>query len=471
MPEMTPLPNLLPAPSSTTNSIRATKGVAAPPNSASNAGAADASNTSVTAKSPATGMGDDANTSPESFATVLQRQLTQTSQSANADQPQPASALLPDLAILQQPVTPLLPDLALLQQPVDSLLTDVALLPKPASTLLPDPEQQLASAQPTSLEQQTVIALLPGLALQQALVSTPGAELPSTPANLASQDIADDTLASQSPYLFAATSNVPAKLDADLAEAEKKPSGDRLLNASPPALILSQTPGSKSDAQASVARVQPETANKTAEFAAILASSAEAVPAQASRGELAAGSGTSFENMLGAAQVASLHRNGEAHAPSPVSSALPIQTPVGAHGWDGEVGDKLVWMVGRQDQRAELILNPPQLGRVEVTLSMNGDQTSAIFVSANPAVRDALEAALPRLREILAEAGINLGQAQVGADTGNNAANQSTNNGQNSDNPGRGSGMGDLAQGEETQGQVGVPQWLKRVNGMVDVFA
>lgn len=469
MPEMTPLPNLLPAPSSTTNSIRAANGAAAPSNGTSNAGAADASNTSIAAKSPAAGKADDASTSPESFAMVLQRQLTQSAQSVNADQPQPAIALLPDLTLLQQPV--------------NALLTDAALLQQPASTLLPDLKQRPASAQPPSLEQQTVqqtlqqplqqpvSALLPVLALQQTLVSTPEAELPSTPKDLASQDIADDTPASQSPYLFAATPQIPAKLDADLAETEKKPAGDRLLNASPPALILSQTPGSKNDAQASTAKVPPETASKTAEFAAILASSAEAVPAQASRGEPAAVSGTSFENMLGVAQMTSLHRNGEAHATSPASSALPIQTPVGAHGWDGEVGDKLVWMVGRQDQRAELILNPPQLGRVEVSLSMNGDQTNAIFVSANPAVRDALEAALPRLREILADAGINLGQAQVGADTGNNGANQSTNNGKNSDNQGRGSSMDDLALGGETQGPVGVPQWLKRVNGMVDVFA
>lgn len=98
-------------------------------------------------------------------------------------------------------------------------------------------------------------------------------------------------------------------------------------------------------------------------------------------------------------------------------ASFKVDTPAGARGWDADFSQKLVWMVHREESRAELILNPPQLGKVEVTISVNGDQTSASFVSASPAAREVLEQALPRLREILADAGITLGQASVNAES------------------------------------------------------
>lgn len=94
-----------------------------------------------------------------------------------------------------------------------------------------------------------------------------------------------------------------------------------------------------------------------------------------------------------------------------------IVTPVGSQQWETAVGNSLVVMTGSRQDRAELILTPPQLGRIEVSISMKGDEANAIFVSANPAVRDAIESSLPRLREVLAEAGITLGQTQVGAES------------------------------------------------------
>jgi flagellar hook-length control protein FliK len=108
-------------------------------------------------------------------------------------------------------------------------------------------------------------------------------------------------------------------------------------------------------------------------------------------------------------------------AASPASSSsspsLRIDTPLGQTGWHDEVGQKLTWMVGNNRQQADLVLNPPQFGRVEVSLTMNGDQATAIFTSSNPAVREALEGSMHRLREVLADAGVSLGQAQVGSES------------------------------------------------------
>lgn len=106
--------------------------------------------------------------------------------------------------------------------------------------------------------------------------------------------------------------------------------------------------------------------------------------------------------------------------------SLRIDTPLGQTGWHDEVGQKLTWMVGNNRQQADLVLNPPQLGRVEVSLTMNGDQATAIFTSSNPAVREALENSLHRLREVLADAGVSLGQTQVGSESPNQPARKDT---------------------------------------------
>lgn len=160
-------------------------------------------------------------------------------------------------------------------------------------------------------------------------------------------------------------------------------------------------------------------------------------------------------------------RTPQAATPAPASA--PVATPVGAPGWGNEVGDKVVWMVGRQETRAELVLNPPQLGRIEVSLTMNGDQATATFTSANASVREALENAMPRLREVLQGAGISLGQTQVGAESFQQAAQQQ----QTGDNPGRGNGRGN-ADGEPqglALGHEHAPGQIKRGIGLVDTFA
>ena len=92
---------------------------------------------------------------------------------------------------------------------------------------------------------------------------------------------------------------------------------------------------------------------------------------------------------------------------------LSMQLPLRAQGWDGELAQRIVWMAGRQAQWAEITLNPPNLGNLEVHLSLKGNDASAFFYSPHAAVREAIDESLSRLREMLAGAGISLGQTQV----------------------------------------------------------
>lgn len=151
------------------------------------------------------------------------------------------------------------------------------------------------------------------------------------------------------------------------------------------------------------------------------------------------------------------------------ASAARVQSQVGTPAWNAEIGDRLTWMAGNKETKAELVLTPPQMGRIEISLTLTGDQANASFVSANPAVREALESALPRLREILNEAGISLGQAQVGAES----FRQSSNDSQKGDNASRGQNGTANAGTADTAGFVAASprQWLQRGNGLVDLFA
>lgn len=106
----------------------------------------------------------------------------------------------------------------------------------------------------------------------------------------------------------------------------------------------------------------------------------------------------------------------------PVNMTMPLTSPE----WRAELGDRIAWMVGRHAQVAELVLNPPSLGTIEVRLQMNlaGNEAGAQFFSNNPAVRDALESAFPRLKELLADAGIALGNTTVSQQSFSGGQNQ-----------------------------------------------
>lgn len=196
----------------------------------------------------------------------------------------------------------------------------------------------------------------------------------------------------------------------------------------------------------------------------------------ASRAAPAKDEAQDFASLLPAGREASAAANAAApaaHAATNASTAsVHVQTPVGARGWDNEVGDKLTWMVNKRETSASLVLNPPQMGRIEVSISLNGDQASASFVSANPNVRDALENAVPRLREILQDAGITLGQAQVGAES----FQQQAGNRENGDNSSRSAHMAaSAAIGDDSLQAGGLSGGgaaiLRRGNGLVDTFA
>jgi len=100
-------------------------------------------------------------------------------------------------------------------------------------------------------------------------------------------------------------------------------------------------------------------------------------------------------------------------APAPPPPVHAIDTPVTAPAWQGEFADRLTQVVMLRNDRAEFHLHPAELGPVDVQISFAADQAVILITAAHATTRDALEQALPYLRDMLADHGIALGHASV----------------------------------------------------------
>lgn len=93
---------------------------------------------------------------------------------------------------------------------------------------------------------------------------------------------------------------------------------------------------------------------------------------------------------------------------------MSIATPVGQSGWANEMGQRVAWMVQGELREAQLQLHPRSLGPVEVRIAYGHEQQLNVsFTAANPLAREALDAALPRLREMFEQQGLDLADANI----------------------------------------------------------
>lgn len=77
------------------------------------------------------------------------------------------------------------------------------------------------------------------------------------------------------------------------------------------------------------------------------------------------------------------------------------------------LNEQVLMMAGQGVHKAHISLNPHELGPLEIRLSVIEDEVSVQLISGNPAVRESIEQAMPRLRELFGEAGLKLGQHDV----------------------------------------------------------
>ncbi|MCJ8268148.1 MAG: flagellar hook-length control protein FliK, partial [Psychrosphaera sp.] len=75
--------------------------------------------------------------------------------------------------------------------------------------------------------------------------------------------------------------------------------------------------------------------------------------------------------------------------------------------------ERLVIMMNKGIQTANIRLDPAELGQMQVKMSIENDVTSVSIVVQNSQAKEVLEQTLPKLKEMLAEQGIEMDEGSV----------------------------------------------------------
>lgn len=78
-----------------------------------------------------------------------------------------------------------------------------------------------------------------------------------------------------------------------------------------------------------------------------------------------------------------------------------------------ELADRVLVLRSQRFDSATVSLEPRELGRIDIQVRLQADTTHVAFSAQHAGVRDALEGQMPRLRAMLEEAGLSLGNVDV----------------------------------------------------------
>lgn len=117
---------------------------------------------------------------------------------------------------------------------------------------------------------------------------------------------------------------------------------------------------------------------------------------------------------LGSASLLAVGQRAQPLSAGGFMPQLHVATPLGQSAWASEVGQRVMMMANSELREAQLQLHPRSLGPVEVRIVYGHDQQLNVsFSAASPAAREALDAALPRLRDMFDQQGLNLANTDV----------------------------------------------------------
>lgn len=147
---------------------------------------------------------------------------------------------------------------------------------------------------------------------------------------------------------------------------------------------------------------------KDGDQAALFKLLASADPSQGGQSQTTATSAVAnFANTIGTTTPATTTPSGTAAVP------LTVDTPVGQQGWGQAVSERVVWLAQQGMQQATIQLHPKNMGPIEVHISLHKDNASVAFVAHHATTREALTTAMPKLRDMMQQSGLNLAQSDV----------------------------------------------------------
>ncbi|WP_282177749.1 flagellar hook-length control protein FliK [Vibrio nereis] len=141
------------------------------------------------------------------------------------------------------------------------------------------------------------------------------------------------------------------------------------------------------------------------------------------KAETGQGGESTFAHQL--AQAAGVQQNAPTGTQPRVEQAnaqIPLQ--LNREMASDQVAERVQMMLSKNLKNIDIRLDPPELGRMQIRMNMNGDGATVHFTVANQQARDALEQSMPRLREMLAQQGVQLGDTSVQQQSSNQQQNR-----------------------------------------------
>jgi len=136
----------------------------------------------------------------------------------------------------------------------------------------------------------------------------------------------------------------------------------------------------------------------------------------------------------------------------------------GQQAWGDALAERISMSAARDVKQVTIHLDPPELGTLELKLMVKDDQQTQVQVHVqNPQVKEALESSAHRLREMLADQGLELAEFDVQTGSGQEQAQQGTDQ---QDGSGQQNSDALSAEGEDLNVDISIP----KNNNLLDTF-
>ncbi len=92
---------------------------------------------------------------------------------------------------------------------------------------------------------------------------------------------------------------------------------------------------------------------------------------------------------------------------------VELKAPVSSPDWGPALNQRITWMVANSLQNANITVNPPNLGPLEINIQTDQNKTNVQFIVSSSEVRQAIQDSIPGLSKMFENSGLELGQANI----------------------------------------------------------
>ena len=140
--------------------------------------------------------------------------------------------------------------------------------------------------------------------------------------------------------------------------------------------------------------------------------------------------------------------------------SFAINQSIDSAQWMDAFNEKVMWMSKGEIKSAAIKLNPIELGPIEISINMGKENTTIQFNSHSPQVREMIEQAVPKLREMMSDQGVNLADVNISSNDSERKAYDTANE----------QGDGNSINTEHEDESISIIN-TKQSQGLVDYFA